>query len=161
MKSKCGQFFQYLQLCTSEWDKDERSCVPDVSVFTCSLWERPDHVMENHVSEMSYGVRSTQGEGHNAALRKKGTGPKGMDFFRVHYGHTKGRPLWNSRHYQVLVKLWMRDWWSVYSLRKKIKQSSCLSSHFFQIIISRTMQPYNALTIKTYCPTFVEQLKLH
>ncbi|XP_070966992.1 coenzyme Q-binding protein COQ10 homolog A, mitochondrial-like isoform X3 [Oncorhynchus clarkii lewisi] len=30
-KSKCEQ------ICTSELDKDVRSCVPDVSVFTCSL----------------------------------------------------------------------------------------------------------------------------
>jgi hypothetical protein len=34
---------------------------------------------------------------------------KGMDFFSEHYGHTKGMPAGNSRHYQVLVKLGMGD----------------------------------------------------
>ena len=38
---------------------------------------------ESGVSERCFGLRSTLGKGHNAALRAA----KGMDFFRVHYGH--------------------------------------------------------------------------
>jgi hypothetical protein len=56
---------------TSELDKYARICIPEVSVFTCSLWERPDHVMESHVSERCFGACSTQGEGNNGHWPQK------------------------------------------------------------------------------------------
>ena len=103
--------------CTSELEKDPRSCVPDVSVFTCSLWECPDHVMgrESHVSERCFWARS-QEKGIIIITFKPNHGPLAAKkvFFKGHHGHTKGRRMGNSRHYQVLVKLWMRGWWSVY-----------------------------------------------
>ena len=80
---ECGQFFQYLQYAPSELDKDARSCVPNVSGFTCSLWERPARDGEPCEWEELRIAQHTKGEGRNAALRAA----KGMDFFRVHYGH--------------------------------------------------------------------------
>ena len=44
----------------SSSNKDTHSCVPDVSVFTCSLWERPDNVME---STQHSGRRAQQRHG--------------------------------------------------------------------------------------------------
>jgi hypothetical protein len=135
-------------ICASELDKDTRSCVPEVSVFTCSLREWPDHVTEIHVSERCFGACSTQGERNSGHWLQKAC------FFRVPYDHTKGLPLGNSRHYQVLVKLWMRDWWSVYNLRKKTKQSSCVSSDFFsKSSLESHYAAVQGLKTKTYSPT--------
>ena len=88
---------------------------------------------ESNLNERCFGKQSGEGN-YNYYIQPKGTtatGRKGMDFFRGHYGHTKGIQLGNSRHYQVLVKLWMRDWWSVCSLRKKQSRAHVFHTTFF------------------------------
>ena len=65
-------------ICTSELDKDTRSCITDVSVLTCEK----DLISDRELRR--FRLRST--------LREKGTtqnsGPqKAWIFFRVHYSH--------------------------------------------------------------------------
>ena len=87
-------------LCASELDKDTCSCVPDVSVFTCSLWGRPYHVTESHVCERCFGVPSRLKGIVFIIFSPSARRPlvaNGLDFFRGHFGHTKGLPPGNLR----------------------------------------------------------------
>jgi hypothetical protein len=45
--------------------------------------------------------------------------------------------------------------------QQKQSRAHALQATFFQIIISRIMHPYNVLKIKTYSPSFVEEIELH
>jgi hypothetical protein len=56
----------------------------------------------------------------------------GMDFLRGHYGHTKRMQSGYLRHYQVIVKSWMRDWWNVFSLCKQQRRAHACHATFFK-----------------------------
>ena len=49
-----------ISLRATELEKDELSCIPDVCVFTCSLWKRLHHLTENHASERCFGARDQE-----------------------------------------------------------------------------------------------------
>ena len=72
----------------------------------------------------------TQGEWHKAALRAS----KGMDFFRVHYGH-KGDAAVKFEALLSACQIVNERLLECVQLMQKNKQGSCISSDFFQIII--------------------------
>ena len=127
-----------------------------LSVFTCSLWERHDHVMESHVSERCYRACSTQGEGHNGHWPQKSW---------IYFGCITAIQKGCQREIRDIIRCLSDCEWVTDEVCTACAKNKAKLMHFKQlsnqIIISRIIQPYNVLTIETYSPTFVEQLKLY
>jgi hypothetical protein len=150
-------FFQYLQYAPRNWIRTHVvatpmclsslvACEKDLIMWLGAVWVRD----------------ASDCTAHSGRRAQSSTpGLKRYTFFLGCITATKGMPPWNSRHYQVLVKLWMRDFWSVYSLRKK----TTIRAHAFQATFFKTSLvtscSLSVWKIPTYSPTFVEHLKLH
>jgi hypothetical protein len=159
MKSKCGQFFQYLQYAPWNWIRmhtiESPMCLS--SLVACekdpiTWWALANEnwaIWESHVSERCFPSlfwmiagwtgSGSGGEGnYNYYIQLKDT----MDTGCKKHGFFQGA-LWSHKGdvagwFEVLSSACQIVNNSMQPEQKKIKQSSCLSCDFFQIIISVT-----------------------